>query len=87
MKTKTKTIIVASSVFFFTSCAALLNTMPPNCVKLPDYGEEMRVAKEVFPEIYNLYIQGQVEIKQIVYDTLKDEYHIQWRYRQTTNNY
>ena len=80
---KTLNVIVGATIFFtLASCAALLDPIPRNCVKL-DYTEEMRVAKDLFPEIYELYRQGQVEIKQIVYDTVTEQYDIQWRYRRT----
>jgi hypothetical protein len=48
---------------------------------ITDYSEQTRIAKEYFPEIYNLYRQGDVIIESIYLDLDTGKYHISYRYR------
>lgn len=56
-----------------------------NRVVIKDYGEQMRLVKLNFPEIYNLYVNGKVEIEKVyTYDDKKTgtpRVHVSYRYR------
>ena len=56
-----------------------------NLVYVRDYGERMRLVRVNFPEIYNLYINGNVVIDEVyTYDDKKTgtpRVHVSYRYR------
>ena len=56
-----------------------------NLVYIRDYDERMRLVRENFPEIYNLYINGNVVIDEVyTYDNKKTgtpRVHVSYRYR------
>lgn len=67
---------------FMSSCAS---TLYDNIRMVNDYSEEMRILKNNFPEVYELYKNGDVVIDKIFYythkKTGKEMTHIQYHYR------
>ena len=59
--------------------ACMLNGCAINYIT--NYSEKMRVVQSSFPEIYELYKQGEVIIDDVYYNEKKGSYHISYRYR------
>ena len=81
-KAANKVIVAIACIFLVAACASL----PKNHVLVKDYTEQMKIARNVFPEIYDMYRQGRVEIQWVSKDTTQNYYYIKWRYRQENVN-
>ena len=81
-KAANKVIVAIACIFLVAACASL----PKNHVLVKDYTEQMKIARNVFPEIYDMYRQGRVVIQWVSKDTTQNYYYIKWRYRQENVN-
>jgi len=45
-------------VIFLLSLIALLSSCVTNRIYIKDYGERIKLLKEIFPEIYRMYCNG-----------------------------
>ncbi len=64
-------------IVLFASCMT-------NRQYISDYGSRMNIVKTMFPEIYDLYRQGDVIIESVYLDLDTNKYHIEYRYRTNT---
>lgn len=63
-----KHLFIVLSIALFSSCTSLNNILsdrPANSVVVTDYSEQMRLLRDNFPEIYDLYKEGKVIINDI----------------------
>ena len=60
------------AVMLFTACIALSSCYPAGYVMVNDYQERMRLVRINFPEIYNLYCNGRVNITEVYTYPTKD---------------
>ena len=51
---------------------------------ISDYSSRMNIVKTMFPEIYDLYRQGDVIINSVYLDLDTNKYHIEYEYRTNT---
>lgn len=63
---------------------ALFASCMTNRQYISDYGSRMNIVKTMFPEIYDLYRQGDVIIESVYLDLDTNKYHIEYRYRTNT---
>ena len=63
---------------------ALFASCMTNRQYISDYNRQMNIAKTMFPEIYDLYRQGDVIIESVYLDLDTNKYHIEYRYRTNT---
>ena len=63
---------------------ALLASCMTNRQYISDYNRQMNIVKTMFPEIYDLYRQGDVIIESVYLDLDTNKYHIEYRYRTNT---
>lgn len=63
-----KNLFLILSIALFSSCASLNNILsdrPANSVVVTDYSEQMRLLRDNFPEIYDLYRDGRIILNDI----------------------
>lgn len=63
---------------------ALFASCMTNRQYISDYNRQMNIVKTMFPEIYDLYRQGDVIIESVYLDLDTNKYHIEYRYRTNT---
>ncbi len=51
-----------------------------NRVYIKDYSEKIRIVKENFPEVYELYRNGNVMIEDVYINKKDFNYHVNYRY-------
>jgi hypothetical protein len=57
---------------FLSSCASLLTGRPDDAKVITDYNARMEVLKQYFPELYNLYTTGKIEIVDVYMYNFKE---------------
>ena len=62
----------------------LLASCMTNRQYISDYSSRMNIVKTMFPEIYDLYRQGDVIINSVYLDLDTNKYHIEYEYRTNT---
>ena len=63
---------------------ALFASCMTNRQYISDYNRQMNIVKTMFPEIYDLYRQGDVIINSVYLDLDTNKYHIEYEYRTNT---
>lgn len=69
-----KTYFLLLIVIGFSSCVS-------HKIYISDYSEKIRIVKNSFPEIYDLYRKGEVIIESVYRDTKDGKMHIEYYYR------
>ena len=69
-----KLIFLLLIVIGFSSCVS-------HKIYISDYSEKIRIVKNSFPEIYDLYRKGEVIIESVYRDTKDGKMHIEYYYR------
>lgn len=72
-------MVIMKRILLLIIMACVLNGCAINYIR--DYSEKMRVVQTHFPEIYELYKEGEVMIKDVYYNEKKGRYHISYEYR------
>lgn len=72
-------MVIMKRILLLIIMACVLNGCAINYIT--NYSDKMRVVQRNFPEIYELYKQGDVIIVDVYYNKKKDSYHISYRYR------
>ncbi len=69
-----KIFIVLACSFLFTACAL-------NREYVKDYGEQMRIMMDYFPELYELYQRGTIVVRDVYFDKSERKYNVIYYYR------
>lgn len=71
---KLKFFLVPIFCLLFAACAL-------NREYVMDYGEQMRIMRNYFPELYELYQRGAIVVVNVYLDKSDNNYHVTYHYR------